>query len=251
MAVTESVGEAADRRRSDEGSMWTAIPADSYDAAVYDHDMFRHVLSEELHIARWLCDARTTLVEVGCGTCMFAGTMAGHVARVVGIDISERFLAAARRRFAFRTNLRLVRGDACDLVAELASRGLTCDRPVVGCVMNTLGIMSGDVRARVLRQMAQLAGPDGTVFVEVHDGAHFERAVREFYSAAPGLCGPVGVHDISYGTRELRVGETGYYSHWFSVDELRRLAEDAGVRVTRIILSGIGIFLVGHGSAEV
>jgi SAM-dependent methyltransferase len=228
---------------------WTAISAESYDTAVYTHPMLGHIFHEELEIARSLASASSVVVDVGCGTCMFAGAMTEYVDEVIGVDISRDFLETALRRFEDRTNLLLVHGDASELRDVVRAIRPDIHGPVVACVMNTLGIMPDGVRLRVLREMARLAGSDGTVFLTVFNADNFEEGIHRFYGENPGLCGPISLADVSYRTRELRVADTGYYSHWFSVDELQSLARSAGICVSRLILSGVGIFLVGKGAA--
>jgi SAM-dependent methyltransferase len=233
-----------------EEATWTAITATSYNNAVYEHWMFRDVFEHELRIARALCPSATTLVEVGCGTCMFAGAMTDYVEQVFGVDISPGFLEAAKAEFGER--LRLIEGDASMLDKLLRYHEVKLRNPLIACVMNTLGIMPGSVRVQVLEQMARVAD-GGQLLVEVHNADHFEQAVDEFYRTNPELCG-LGVDgvlkdsDVSMATKEVCVrdpdtGETLYYSHWFSSDELSQLANEAGIALHHVTPHGIGLFL--------
>ena len=51
-------------------------------------------------------------LEIGCGTGELTAKLAARIARVVGIDLSEEMLAAARARCASLSNVELVRADA-------------------------------------------------------------------------------------------------------------------------------------------
>jgi len=87
-----------------------------------------------------------TVVDVGCGTGLnFPGLrqLVGAGGTVVGIDSSENMLAAARRRVrrARLDGVRIIRGDAADLLGVLPTDGVdvdTVDAVVAAFVLSLL-----------------------------------------------------------------------------------------------------------------
>lgn len=238
------------RQTEQEWSVWQDLSAAAYDEAVYGSPLLGPVFDAELRVARRLLTPDSVLIEVGCGTGQFCRRLVGHAGSVVGVDISAGMLAELAT--CAGGDVVLVEGDACrlaELVAESPLVGALIERraPVVACVMNTLGIMEGETRRRVLEQMAATAGPAGRVFVVVFDGAHFERGIEDFYRLNPRLCGDLTDATIDLVTHELTVPSTGYYSHWFSVDELLAMADQAGLQNVAVAAEGIGWFLVASG----
>lgn len=235
----------------DEGAVWRGLSAAVYDEAVYGSPLLRPVLDAELRVARELLTPSSVLVEPGCGTGQFCRRLVDDARVVVGVDISSRMLDELARCDGGR--MVLIQGDACRLASLLAEAPALAgligpETPVVAaCVMNTLGIMGEATRRRVLEQMAMTVGPAGHVLVVVFDGAYFERGVDEFYGLNPELCGELGGAIIDLAATELTVPSTGYHSHWFSVDELRCLAEGAGLRNVTVGAEGIGLFLMANG----
>lgn len=231
--------------------VWCGLAAEDYDAAVYSNPMLLALLDAELATARALLRRNRILVEVGCGTGQFCRRLTDDALAVIGVDISTAMTDELARRSAH--DLLLIHGDARYLSTLLAEHGtfLWLDEegsgPLVTCVMNTLGIMPSGTRWDVLHQMGLTAGPHGRVFLAVFNGDHFERGIEELYRPNPGLCGPLDDATIDLVTRELTVHSTGYYSHWFSEAELRRLAFDTGLRNVTVTESGIGLLLVADG----
>lgn len=232
--------------------VWCDLSAASYDAAVYTNPLLVAVLEDELVLARQLLHQHRILVEVGCGTGQFCRRLTGDALAVIGVDISTTMLDRLAAQCG--EELLLIHGDARFLSMLLAEHGtfLWLDEeggagPLVACVMNTLGIMREQTRWDVLQQMGLTAGPRGRVFLAVFNGEHFARGIEDFYRQSPELCGPLDDATIDYDTRELTVHATGYYSHWFDEAELRRLAEDAGLRNVSITATGIGLYLVAEG----
>jgi ubiquinone/menaquinone biosynthesis C-methylase UbiE len=249
MTMTGSAGPFHPRSLTAQELQWKGIPARCYDSAVYDDPLFRQVLDAEVTIATSLLCPGGAVVDVGCGTCMFAEALLDRDVNIIGVDISHEFLIAAKERCGHRPNLQLIEGDACDLAALLDAHDLAVRDPLVACVMNTLGIMPLTVRSVVLQQMARVAGPGGTVFVEVHHAEAFDRAVREHYMEHPELYGTIAPGDVDPVEAELSVAASGYCSHWFTEPELRQLAEGAGIEVQQVRASGVGLFLVGTAAA--
>lgn len=105
-------------------------------------------------VERWLrSHSVRRVLDVGCG----AGTNVSHFAGAdyVGVDVNERYLQAARTRFAGQ----FVQADLTS--ADLSSLG-TFDMILANSFFHHVG--DSDVR-RILLQISRLLEPDGTVHI--------------------------------------------------------------------------------------
>ena len=105
-------------------------------------------------VERWLSEHKVLRVlDVGCG----AGTNAAHFtgADYVGIDINERYLAAARARFRGH----FVEADLT--AADLGSLG-TFDMILANSFLHHV---SDPAVERILAQLSPLLAPDGTIHI--------------------------------------------------------------------------------------
>jgi len=97
------------------------------------------------------------VLDVATGTGAQALAFAGTAAEVVGIDLSEAMLSAARRKNP-PTHVSFVRADATDLP-------FPAERFDVTCISFALHEMPASVRGRVIREMARATRHGGTVVV--------------------------------------------------------------------------------------
>lgn len=105
-------------------------------------------------VERWLREHKVRRVlDVGCG----AGTNAGHFTGVdyVGIDVNERYLQAARARFAGQ----FVQADLT--TADLSSLG-TFDMILANSFLHHV---SDSAAERILAQLSPLLSPEGTIHI--------------------------------------------------------------------------------------
>jgi CelD/BcsL family acetyltransferase involved in cellulose biosynthesis/SAM-dependent methyltransferase len=65
--------------------------------------------------SRRVVDKHARVLDLGCGSGRMAAALAGRAGQIIGVDISEGMLAAARRRTAGRANVMLIRGSGRDL----------------------------------------------------------------------------------------------------------------------------------------
>jgi ubiquinone/menaquinone biosynthesis C-methylase UbiE len=234
----------------EEEHSWTLIGSDEYDGAVYRSPILLEVYDHELQLLGESLASTDVLIEVGCGTGKFCLSFVDRVAMTVGVDISTHFLAHMIASSPNRPTLIPVVGDASNLddilrSTKLLNSAFWSSRKVLCCVMNTLGIMSPATRPRVLSEMVRVMQPDGSFFLAVFNADYFEFGVQEFYRKNPDLCGQVEDGDIDVERAELRVASSGYYSHWFSTDELKQMLVQAGLKNYAITKKGVGIFVRG------
>jgi ubiquinone/menaquinone biosynthesis C-methylase UbiE len=95
------------------------------------------------------------LLDVATGTGAQAGAFADAGAAVVGVDLSPRMLAIARRK---HPGVTFVEGDATASSAGDASFD-------AACISFALHEMPGDVRGRVLDEMVRVVHRDGRVII--------------------------------------------------------------------------------------
>ena len=128
------------------------IFAHVYDAVVFPIRKLRHEVASMVDLRP---DAR--LLDVATGTGAQAFAFAGKAREVVGIDLSEAMLRIARRKNRF-PNVTFQRADAADLPFEDESFDASC-------VSFALHEMPSSVRERVVREMARVTKPGGSVSV--------------------------------------------------------------------------------------
>ena len=130
-----------------------AIFAPFYDAVVFLP--FRTLRSEVARIVQLPTCCR--LLDVATGTGAQAFAFAEKAREVVGIDLSEEMLRIARRKNR-SPNVRFQQADAADLPFDDESFDATC-------VSFALHEMPISIRERVVREMARVTKPGGSVIV--------------------------------------------------------------------------------------
>jgi ubiquinone/menaquinone biosynthesis C-methylase UbiE len=162
-----------------------------------------------------LCDsagiaAGQKVLDVACGTGIVARTAADVVGapNVVGVDINEAMLTVARR---VRPDIDWRHGDAGALpLADLTFDAVLCQ----------MALMFFPERAAALREMGRVATVAGTVAVLVPSDLDAQPAYGPLVDMAARHAGP-----------QARSLMSTYFACG-DLDELRRLFESAGLRVT-------------------
>lgn len=154
-----------------------------------------------------------SVLDVGCGTGILARTAAdrvGATGRVVGVDLSDAMLGVARR---LRPDLEWHRGDAGALPLPDGAFDL------VAC-QSVLMFMPDATRA--LAEMGRVAGPHGTVAVQVYASLADQPAYGPWVDLAARHLGPSATNLL--GT---------YWAHG-DLPELRDRFTAAGLAVTDV-----------------
>ena len=123
-----------------------------YDAVVFPFRRLRHEVAKVVDLGP---DSR--LLDVATGTGAQAFAFAEKVREVVGIDLSEEMLRVARRKNRF-PNVKFQQGDAAHFPFGDASFDASC-------VSFALHEMPLSIRQQVIREMARVTKPGGTVIV--------------------------------------------------------------------------------------
>jgi ubiquinone/menaquinone biosynthesis C-methylase UbiE len=150
-----------------------------------------------------------TVLDVACGTGIVARTVATRQrgqGRVVGLDLNEAMLDVARR---VRPELEWRQGDAARLpFADAAFDVALCQ----------MAFMFFPDRAQVLREMARVVIPSGTVAFSVLSRLPAQPAYAPFVELAARHAGPEAIALL------------GTYFASGDLDELQRLVAAAGLR---------------------
>lgn len=120
-------------------------------------------------VAPGLDDTDSVGLDLGCGNCRHAETLAPHVDRVVGVDVSRSLLEAGRERAQERTF-----GDTLDLLQGDASR-LPLRTNAVGCgiyVATLHHLPTATSRRASLDELARVLAPEARALVSAWSSAH-------------------------------------------------------------------------------
>jgi ubiquinone/menaquinone biosynthesis C-methylase UbiE len=163
-----------------------------------------------------------TVLDVATGTGAQALAFAGSVGKVIGIDLSDAMLGMARRKTP-PPNVFFQQGDAAAL--PFPDAGFDA-----ACVSFALHEMPGSVRERVLREMARVTRPGGTIIV-VDYGLPKARATRFVVF------------------RAVRLYEGEHYASFMRSD-LDALLRKAGIEPEdhRTALAGLARIVIGRTS---
>lgn len=129
-----------------------AVFAHVYDAVVFPFKTLRHEAASMVDLP-----PGARLLDVATGTGQQAFAFAEKAREVVGIDLSEAMLRIARRKNRF-PNVSFQQADAAELPFE-------DDSFDASCVSFALHEMPNSVRERVVREMARVTKPGGSITV--------------------------------------------------------------------------------------
>ena len=129
-----------------------AVFAHVYDAVVFPFRMLRREAASMVDLP-----PGGRLLDVATGTGQQAFAFAEKAREVVGIDLSEAMLRVARRKNRF-PNVSFQQADAAELPFEKDSFDASC-------VSFALHEMPSSVRERVVREMARVTKPGGSITV--------------------------------------------------------------------------------------
>jgi demethylmenaquinone methyltransferase/2-methoxy-6-polyprenyl-1,4-benzoquinol methylase len=198
-----------------------AIFAPFYDAVVFLP--FRRLRSEVAKVVQLPSGCR--LLDVATGTGAQAFAFANRAREVVGIDMSEAMLRIARRKNRF-SNVTFQQADAADLPFEDESFDASC-------VSFALHEMPSSIRDRVVREMARVTKPGGSV------------TIVDYALPRNRVASSLAYHVI-------RLYERDHYATFVKSD-VAALLKNAGVELSeqRSALAGVATILTGRRSEGV
>lgn len=176
-----------------------AVFAHVYDGVVFPFRKLRHEAAHMVDLPRG-----GRLLDVATGTGQQAFAFAEKAREVVGVDLSEAMLRVARRKNRF-PNVSFQRADAAELPFE-------DDSFDASCISFALHEMPSSVRERVVREMARVTKPRGSITIVDY-----------------GLPKSLMAGALVY--RVIKLYEHDYYAEFVKSD-WRALLESAGVEVS-------------------
>ncbi len=108
------------------------------------------------------------VLDVPCGEGRIGGRLARRGCRVLGVDITERFLELGRERYP---EMEFVRGDMREL-------GFEHEFDAVVNWYTSFGYFEPDTNDAVLRGFARALRSGGRLLIELHNPEHFERLIE-------------------------------------------------------------------------
>lgn len=170
-----------------------------YDTMADNYDLqYREEQEEKYEAALSLLrlNADDRILDVGCGTGLLIRTIAGSIARAVGVDLSVRMLEYAKRRCGGLMNVSLIRADAdhlplrggmfdkafaITLIQNMPDPGQTIRELVKAAGPGSRLVITGQKRAFCGGEFRRLLERQGLVVVEMTGLDH----LRDFI----GVCG--------------------------------------------------------------
>jgi len=181
----------------------------------WDAKLYNSVVSPQVDAGRKLVGmakvkSDESILDLGCGTGILTDELASLArwGRVVGLDPSEEMLAEARARLGRRSNVAVVRGDACALNY----------RSDYDLVFSSSVLHWAPCQAEALRGIHRALLPDGRVAVQIPEAEFFSQLGRYVREARDEL--------------DLGGYFEGWRQEWFMPKrgEYQALMEEAGFR---------------------
>lgn len=197
-----------------------AIFAPIYDTVVFPFRKLRRQVASVIDLP-----PGSRLLDVATGTGQQAFAFAGKVREVVAIDLSEAMLRIARRKNRF-PNASFQEADAAELPFEDGSFDASC-------ISFALHEMPSTVRNRVVREMARVTKPGGSIIVVD-------------YALPQGrMASAIAYHLI-------KLYERDHYATFVTAD-VAALLKSAGIEVSKQhpALAGFARIITGHVSEQV
>jgi SAM-dependent methyltransferase len=191
------------------------------------------LLSIDLRFAERHFDHPGRLIDLGCGTGRLLIPFAKRQYQVLGVDLSEEMLKAARdRASAAGITVDLAKANLVDL-GGLAAGAFDW----AACLFSTLGMISGTAnRRRVLAHVHRLMRPGGKFVLHVHNyWFNFRDRQGRRWLARDLLRFALGRDDGGDRPMPAHHGIGGLALHHFSRREAVGLLRSAGFRVLEVL----------------
>ena len=175
----------------------------------------RKTFESEVELLKKFMDSNSDVLDVGCGAGRPAATLASEVNKIVAIDISERMLAAAKKKVAGVENVEVRHMDAFSMSFPDNKFNL------VYATYNLIGSLSADKRGRLVKEMARVVKNDGIIItITWKTGKTTTDFLRNYYPSIG-----IEVEDIS---AEEVVTSKGKFAR-VSENEMESLYRNAGL----------------------
>jgi len=212
-----------------DGDAWNDMSSE-YDDCVERNDdrVISNFIGEEIRIVADLCerfiepDRKYTIVDMGSGTgrVLFSlNKILGSSVSFCGLDASKPMIEISRQKQPPQ-NISFVHCDITDSdVGELFKDD---SAKIVLCMYNTIGVIPPSKREQFSGNMRGLAGSDGFALISAFNGDDFAFAAPRIYRPMKSMVRRID--DDSFDEQRLAFRNSlGYYSQWFTKDQIREL----------------------------
>ena len=188
-------------------------------------------ISEEIKITSDLCkkvfkpDNRYTIIDMGSGT----GRVLFALYSVLGNSISYRGLDASLPmvQLSQKKQLKIKDVDISFLQHDVTDPkvGKLFDDDsvkIVLCMYNTIGVIPTNKRQQFFDSMIELAGTDGLVLISAFNGDDFSFVAPKIYTPMKAMVKQIDDDSFDVGLLAFK-NKLGYYSQWFTKDQVLEL----------------------------
>ena len=166
---------------------------------------------------------------------------------IIGIDFSETMIRNAQDWLEENHLEDLIYSDRIiQIIADIQNLNLNFrntpfenSNKVVTCLFQTIGNqLNHRLRVNLVKKMMGLVQPHGTVLISAFHHKAFKEFIPKYYQKITGSIGRLSStpDDIDKFTLKTK---KGVFSHWFSVDEIKKILIDAKVEEDKIkIITG-------------
>lgn len=261
-------------------AIWNRVASDYDEFVTFGHNKLIHqFIKKESEILIDIIKkqrSEISLIEIGCGTGRVLFNLVSKksinkkIKYLIGIDNAKTMIDISKQKLSITShaiqnkvlflhmegsmlnktfgNGRLsslpAKYDSNDHTSILKKSEYDASKKIVCVLLNTLGSMSKSERITTVKNMIDCAGKDGMIIVSVFNGENFTKNSRAVYDSLKTM-----IHNSTYYFDDKKhefTTNNGYFSHWFEVDEIKKIMHDA--ECTDVKLKKIGdvaIFLIG------
>jgi len=212
-----------------DGNAWNDMSSE-YDNCVERNDdrVISGFVGEEIRIVADLCgrfiepDKKYTIIDMGSGTgrvLLSLNRVLGSSVSFCGLEASKPMIGISRQKQP-SPNVSFVHCDVTD--SDVCGLFRDDSVKITLCMYNTIGVIPPSKREQFSDNMRGLAGDDGFALISAFNGDDFAFAAPRIYRPMKGMVRRID--DDSFDEQRLAFRNSlGYYSQWFTRDQIREL----------------------------
>jgi len=227
-----------------------------YDNCVEKNQNFviSNYIAEEIKIIANLCkkiirsDKKYTIIDLGSGTGRVLFSLykiLGDSVSYYGLDASEPMIQLSKQKQSelnFK-NISFLQYDVTDPKIDKLFDNDSVKIPM--CVYYTVGVIPISKRQQFFENMTRLAGKDGFALVSAFNGDDFAFAAPKIYNPMKSMV--KRIDEDSFDETKLAFRNSlGYYSQWFTKNQLHDLLDSQTEPVPINVLIENKVYTLGH-----